>query len=391
MMTAGFNYNNLICCRSKRGAALLIVLMIVMAITIVSLAFISKSSVQLECGDNMLLYTQMDYLAESALEYAKEQILLPQNAAGQYWAGGQGLQLDDLSNYFFDVNILRTANCNYALTAESYLIEGGQKIAQSKRTANLRLDPAIAYWQVKNAPISPETTVNGDIYCVDNLINYGKINGDAYTTKAVTNFSPGNIAGRKYQNISAASLVPPVLDINDFKTQYYIGDSLYSAGQLTNNIYNNIVLGPTETNPAGIYYRDGDIEVNNITITGTLVVKHDMKIMGSNTTITAVKNFPALLVGHNLTYEATGAKLNVIGLVNVWSQIDFKSKSNCRLNINGALVIASESIKNTTGSLIEITAFPDKASLQLWPTRGTSQRWSPASGAVFQQIRRNEL
>jgi hypothetical protein len=46
--------------------ALLLVLLIIMAITILSLGFLSRCDTELACGRNMLLRTQMDQLADSA-------------------------------------------------------------------------------------------------------------------------------------------------------------------------------------------------------------------------------------------------------------------------------------------------------------------------------------
>ena len=59
------------CKNSCKGAALLVVLFIVMAITVLSLGFLSASDMELACGQNMILRTQMDYLAESGLEHAR--------------------------------------------------------------------------------------------------------------------------------------------------------------------------------------------------------------------------------------------------------------------------------------------------------------------------------
>ena len=56
---------------ARSGAALLVVLLVVMVITILSLGFLSRSDVELACGQNMVLHTHMDYLAESGLEHAK--------------------------------------------------------------------------------------------------------------------------------------------------------------------------------------------------------------------------------------------------------------------------------------------------------------------------------
>lgn len=389
MMTAKFNkiFNR---SKNRKGAVLLIVLIIVMAITIVSLGFLSKTSAQLEYGDNMILHTQMDYLAESALEYAKQKILFPQDTSGSYWRGGQGLQLDQTTNQFFDVNVVRTANCNYMISTEAYQVISGQKTARTRLSANLRLNPAIAYWQVEAQPISQQITINGDVYCADDLKNYGQIIGDAYSAKTVTNFLPGNISGRKYDNVVVAPVSPPALDINNFKTQYYIGDTPYSVGQLTQTTYSNLILGPNESNPAGVFYRDGNIELNGANITGMLVVKNDMELRGPNTvTITAVKNFPALLVGYDISFEDVSTTLNVAGLVYVSNQIDCRNKVNCKLNINGALVIVNESIKNTLLSSITIQANADSAAIQIWQGPTTVYKWSPAAGAVFQEIRRN--
>jgi type II secretory pathway component PulK len=71
----------------RRGAALLIVLIVIMAITVLSLGFLSRSDVELACGENMVLRTQMDYLAESSLEHAKGLILNPQDISSEYWTG----------------------------------------------------------------------------------------------------------------------------------------------------------------------------------------------------------------------------------------------------------------------------------------------------------------
>ena len=56
--------------QKQKGAALLIVLFVVMTITILAVGFLSRSDVELLCGENMILRTQMDYLAESGLQHA---------------------------------------------------------------------------------------------------------------------------------------------------------------------------------------------------------------------------------------------------------------------------------------------------------------------------------
>ena len=40
------------------------------------------------------------------------------------------------------------------------------------------------------------------------------------------------------------------------------------------------------------------------------------------------------------------------------------------------------------GGYVTITAFPDKAAIQTWPTAGNAFRWAPAAGAFFKSIER---
>ena len=61
----------------RSGAALLVVLFIIMAVTVLSLGFLVQSDVELACGQNMILRTQMDYTAESGIEHGKGLILIP--------------------------------------------------------------------------------------------------------------------------------------------------------------------------------------------------------------------------------------------------------------------------------------------------------------------------
>jgi hypothetical protein len=119
----------------RTGAALLVVLFIVMAITIMALGFVSQSDVELACGQNMVIRTKMDYLAESGLEHARGLILNPQDARTPdgYWKGGTNLQLTSGSD-FYDVQVDRDANdfCNYIIDCSSYRLQEAEKIVLSR-------------------------------------------------------------------------------------------------------------------------------------------------------------------------------------------------------------------------------------------------------------------
>ena len=133
----------------RRGVALLMVLLIVLAVTIVATGFLARADVEMACGENMALRTQMDQLADSALEHARGMLLHPQDVPAAYWTGATQLQLIDGSGDYYDVQIVRDAcepsdYCTYNVTCEAYRLKGSEKTGSSPLSAQLRLDPCIA-------------------------------------------------------------------------------------------------------------------------------------------------------------------------------------------------------------------------------------------------------
>ncbi len=374
---------------NRRGGALLAVLAIVCAITILSLGFLTRSDVELASGMNMILRTEMDYLAESGLEHARGLVLNPQDASGEYWYGTVSQQLIEGSNDYYDVSVTKVGECDYQLNSTAYRKNGSEQIARSSLSANLRLNPCVAYLQSLLQAIPAQVTVNGDVYIGDSLTNFGTINGDIYLSKTVANLTPGSIKGKRFENAASAPVSLPGLATSDFSSQYYINNTAYTVQTLPVGLNQNLSLTPSANNPAGIYYCNGSLELKNCTIGGMIVVKDDLKLWGtSNVTITAVKNFPALLVGRNLSFEENGVPFRVTGLAQVNGYIDMKSKTGSSLTVNGALYVLGNGIKNTTSCTVTVTGVPNKAAIQLWPNAGTARRWSPAGGAFYKSITR---
>jgi hypothetical protein len=146
-----------------KGAALIVVLLIVMTVAVLSLGFLSRSDVELACGENMILRTQMDYLAESGLEHARGLILNPQEVSSEYWAGAVRQQLSAGTSDYYDVAVTKSGECNYQIICDAYRENSGVKTGRSSLTAELRLDPVIAFWVGGNTMVPPGMTVNGDV------------------------------------------------------------------------------------------------------------------------------------------------------------------------------------------------------------------------------------
>jgi len=372
----------------RRGAALLIVLSIVMVITILALGFLSRSDVELACGQNMALRVQMDSLVESGLQHAKGLILNPQDIASDYWAGASGQQLVAGSDDYYDVSVVKLNECNYQITSTAYRLKGGEQIGRSSLQAELRLDPTIVLWQTSKYPIAAQVTVNGDIYSDNDWEIYGNVNGDVFTKGKVTNY--GNVLGQQHAAVVDPPISLPGLVYTDFSSHYYIGSSQYSVDIVDTVDLNDVTLGPTVGNPAGIYYCDGTLGLaDDIVIDGTLVVKDDLRIRDNgNVTITAGENFPALIVGHDVHLEGNNGFLSVTGLAQIDHHIDCHNKLGVVVNILGGLYILGDGIRNTSGCTVTVTAAPKKAAIEIWSASGTVQRWSPAAGAFFRSIQR---
>ncbi len=357
----------------KAGAALLVVLFVIMTITILSLGFLSRSDVELACGENMILHSQMDYLAESGLTHARGLILNPQDAGSEYWTGAVGQQLVVGSVDYYDVEVVRddsdmTDRCNYIIDCNSYRLKNGEKIGSSSIRAKLRLDPCIAYWAGSSTIISPLTVVNGDVYCDGDLSNNGSINGDVFAAGTITGIS---ITGQKNGLVAQAPVAWPGLETNDFSSTYYIGSVSYCVDLVGSSVHPGGSFNPSASNPAGVRYLNGDLELpGNVDIEGMLVVNGTLRVSGGNNVISAVKNFPALLVSGDMIVESSSS-LEINGLVVIKGQMQV-SADNTNVSIFGGLLVEDGILETTADS----SGNGNSGILYNGPT------WQPAGGKI---------
>ena len=346
---------------NNKGAALLVVLFIVMAITILSLGFLSRSDVELACGENMILRTQMDYLAESGLEHAKGLILNPQDVDGEYWSGGTGQQIAAGSDYY-NVSVARddsdpTNRCNYNITCDAYRLRDGRKVGNSSLTAELRLDPCVALWMGNGATLSSSVVINGDVYCNGALRNKGQIDGDVF---AATISGAGSISGQR-KAAGDLSLARPLVTTEDFILHYAVQPVAASLFGQT--------FGPYD--PVRICYNSGDVQLaGNVRIEGMLMVGGDLRVQGTGNVINAGKNLPAIFVKGNMVME-NGCGLDVSGLVVVDGQV-LIGAGNAGVNILGGLFAA--------GGLVETTA--DSSGNGHFGVLYNGPTWRPGSGYI---------
>jgi hypothetical protein len=328
----------------------------------------------------------MVHLAESGLEHARGLILSPQDVDTEYWQGDVRLQLVEGGNDYYDVNVVKLAECNYQITCTAYREKNSERVGRSSLIAELRLDPCIALWTGASMTVSQRITINGDIYCNGNLSGNGYVDGDVFASGNITS---SDIVGKKNEAVAEPPVSWPGLQVGYFSSMYYIGSTVYSTYIEDSNVHPGGNFIPYANNPAGVRYCSGNVELpGNVNIEGTLVVNGNLRVSGVNNVIGAVKNFPALLVGGEVIIEDGGA-LEVRGLAQIGQKITVTSGAQ-NLNINGGLFIANGGIEGSAASSIsiDITAAPAIAAVQTWAAGGCV-KWIPAGGAFFRSITRD--
>jgi len=322
-------------CVHRRGAALLVVLLIVMMATVLSLGFLSRSDTELACGQNMILHTQMDYLAESGLEHAKGLILSPQDVSTDFWAGNQNLQLAAGSDNYYDVAVVQLDTCNYQITSEGYRLKGVEKVGRSSLVAELRLDPCIALWTGAGTVIPADAVVNGDVYCGGSLKNSGMIAGDVFAA----GLSGGGSKTGQLKAPEDLSLSWPRVTVGDFTSNYSVQTIV--SGVLANTTFSS---GSDE-----VYYHNGDLELaGSVLVEGMLIVAGNLTVSGNGNTITAEKNLPALLVTGDMIIENAG-QLQITGLAVVDKSVKL-SAGAAGLSITGGLFVGNDITETTADS-----------------------------------------
>jgi phage baseplate assembly protein gpV len=350
----------------RKGTALLVVLFIIIVATIVSMGFLSRSDIELACGKNMIIRTQMDYLAESGLEHARGMIMNPQDIESEYWWGTEGQQLVLGFEDYYDVEVVKLQERDYQINCEAYHFANGLKQGQSNLEAQLRLYPCIGLWTSNNTSLSGNVTINGDVYCQGTFLSSGIVNGDAFV--GVLNAS---ITG-KQRSASGLSLDWPSVEAADYISRYPVVT-------IDSNSLSDAWYGPYE--PAKVCHREGDLALDgSVHINGMLIVDGSLTINGLDNVFVSQKNLPALLVTGNLNIE-NGSEVDTTGLAIVYGNVQVSGQ----VDVLGSIFSEGDISGNGT---LNVSASGSKASIVIWPDESVVKNWSPAAGAVYRSIDR---
>ena len=319
-----------------RGVALLMVLLIVLAITILATGFLAGTDTELACGANTLLRMQMDQLAESGLEHARGLVLHPHDVPADFWtSGAMDQQLAADSRDYYDVRTTRDANqptdyCTYDITCQAYRLAGGEKTGQSRLAATLRLDPCIGLWSNGRLDFRKSWSLYGDLRSGGQIVSLAtqqSIHGDAFG---------GSLEG---------SIVGQLSDANQLSLAWPPVTLTYTNPEYANGAISGTLSGVTY--PPALWRSAGDLVLaGNVTIEGTLLVGGNLIIRGNGNRIVAARKLPALYVAGNLTIQNVDG-LQVEGLVVADHDVQISAAAS-HVAVVGALFVG--------GTLVETTA-----------------------------------
>lgn len=362
----------------RRGVALLLVLLIVAAITILATGFLAGADTELACGANTLVRVQMDQLAQSGLDHARGLVLHPQDVPANFWTtGATAQQLVAASRDYYDVRVTPdTARyldyCTYTITSQAYHQRAdGQRTGRSSLAATLRLDPCIALQVGGLSTFWNGLNVYGDVYAKNGLVNNGWIDGDVFTTSLA---GTGTRTGQ--WNPQPPTLAWPPVTAAYANWDYPVPRTVIGA----------LVAGTYQ--PAAVWQCAGNLDITgNARVSGMLRVGGNLTFRDSSSgsQIIAPKNLPALYVGGSLEIESAAA-IQIEGLVVVEHNVRITGTAS-NVTILGGLFVGGTVDPNGLGATVKIVSDPMKASI-VATNSGLPQPWSPAAGAFYRNIRR---
>ena len=344
---------NLVKGRRRAGLALLLVIGVLAFAAIIGFAMLSSASMQAQTTLNSSLALTADALADSGVDLACYYLINPDKAPtavplGSYYHGG---------TISFGANMPGSVDLTITplATAGDYQIVSvgratGRNIAHTV-TANVhvnsgyRVKSIVGFSQNGTLPLS--ATVNGDVQANGLLVNLGVVNGNVLSPNPIQ--GAGTITGGLVAiSPSNTTPIPSPAELRSYSTYTFNGNT-YSAAVIS-GLPTGTTLGPTASNPAGIYRYSGTLTMNhNVTINGTLIVENgDLNISGGGSTITPADGFPALIAKANVYMRGTllpstsPRDLTVNGFAWVGGGLKYSGLfSNGFFAVNGALMFGN--------------------------------------------------
>lgn len=325
---------------------MLMVLILVSAGFILSLAYLSVASVQVQVSQNYQSLARARYIAESGLEHAVYILRFsPEDLEGSDVSPIGPFYVDDSSDSY-TISALEDTE-----TPGLYTLTSRAVVGSASRTSSITVNRSIGVHRamlvggaLTSLPAS--LTVNGDIHVNGQLSNLAFINGDAGATDGLSD-PMGRISGSTSGD--AEEIPVPDIRLDDY-IQYTLAGKDYNAVQFTGLFFfaaNPLANGGAVTpdNIAGVVYlkpESGDTVIlkNGLNFTGTLVIDGNVQLQGNDITLTPVKGFPVIVATGSIQITNSSAKdVNINGtVVAKLGVVAIGPTPQSSTTINGALI-----------------------------------------------------
>jgi hypothetical protein len=330
---------------NRTGMAMMLVMIAVALAAVLGYAVLANVGTQAQISENAAAIAQADCLAESGFNYGMYQ--LENNAPSAFWSSGT-LSLGSTIPGTYSVTI--TPGTQYKIVSTSSVSVGTVNPTTINRSVT-------AYVQL-NTPAVP----NKEAAVFNGPVTWGLLDNIVDGVLAITSGSTiTNNTSNVLPILPSDSSSPAPSSVTDFSVPYVYGGVTYSPTLLSTDPAAGTVLGPTASNPLGIYYVNNRIiDLKGVTINGSLIIKSGGVEVnaGSTNIINPVEGYPGLVVNKSTSnvagagyLEMSGNKavLTVNGLV--WAQLGVTklglTNTGSQLTVNGSLLIPSASPLNS--------------------------------------------
>ncbi len=339
--------------KHRRGMAMMLVICAVALAAVLGYATLATVGVQAQISENADAIAQADCLAESGFNYAMYNLEFDATKVptGSTPYTSPALSLpgtaSNAGTYVVSTALVPPTgslpSTTYQITSTGSVVTGSVNPTTIKRmiTATVYLDAP---------PVQPNQAGGFNSGLTFSLLD--SIKGDVRVS-GVFSLLGSIVGGSVIQNLTTN---PAPTVVTDYSTYAY-GGLTYSATLLAADPAAGSTLGPTSSNPAGVYLSNNrTLNLRGVTINGSLIVKNgDIMLTNSSTnTITPQTGFPGLVVGKGTSNAANAGEIRVNGnnetlTVNglVWAQYGIDKVGLVNLNssitINGSLLVPTAS------------------------------------------------
>jgi hypothetical protein len=338
----------------RQGMALVMVIVAIAIISTLGFAILGAASLQASEAESAQQSAQADELAESGMVVAMYYLQHPSNApslTNGVWMGANNMMIAS--------GVSGTATVFVTVAGNQYTVQsignriGGTMGSQSRTlTAVVNVSRNFAANQAlasnSNLTIPAGFAVTSGVSGVPAIATTGSLT--VATAAVVTGaLSAASVSNQSLpattQPAPTSSLVPTTAQVNHYATYTYNG-STYSATPITAASLVSKTLGPTASNPAGVYLATTNLSLlGGVTVNGTLVVQNGtLTVSGLSNSVTPSSGFPAMVVDNSVTMSGVGSTMTANGVVWLGQGMAANTHAttlSCVFTVNGALLMNS--------------------------------------------------